>query len=164
VFIYRNLLVDGSPFNIWYSMDDSPAEGYVYHNTIIGGRAGLLYGGFNKGGHGIGAPHWHYFNNLVVAEQGFFDRRRVNSPVNFEADYNLVVGGGRPWPAETDKDRHSLYVNHVPLTADYRPLPDSAAIDAGLDLSTAYHGRPLPGCEAGYFRGTAPDIGAFEVK
>ncbi len=39
VFIYRNLLVGGSPFNIWYSMDDSPAEGYVYHNTIIDGKA-----------------------------------------------------------------------------------------------------------------------------
>ena len=38
VFIYRNVLIDGTPFNIWYSMDDSPAEGYVYHNTIVGGR------------------------------------------------------------------------------------------------------------------------------
>jgi hypothetical protein len=136
----------------------------VYHNTIIGGKAGLLYSSFNKGGHGIGAPRWHYFNNLIAAEQGFFGNRRVKSPINFEADYNLVVGGGKPWPAETDKDRHSLYVKQVPLTADYHPLPDSAAIDAGLDLSTAYHGRPLPGCEAGYFKGAAPDIGAFEVK
>jgi hypothetical protein len=164
VFIYRNLLVDGSPFNIWYSMDDSPAEGYVYHNTIIGGRAALLYSSFNKGGHGIGAPHWHYLNNLAVTGGGFFANNGVKSPVNFAADYNLVVGGGKPWSTETDQDRHSLYVDHVPLTADHRPLPDGPAIDAGLDLSKAYHGKPLPGCEPGYFQGKAPDIGAFEVR
>jgi hypothetical protein len=164
VFIYRNLLVDGAPFNIWYSMDDSPAEGYVYHNTIVGGKVGLAYSSFNRGGHGIGAPHWSYFNNLIVADHGFFENRRVNAPVNFTADYNLVVGGGKPWPAAADKDRHSLYLPQVPLSAEYRPLPDSPAIDAGVDLSAAYHGQPLPGCEPGYFRGAAPDIGAFEVK
>src|SRR5207248_8281233 len=27
VFIYRNVLIDGTPFNIWYSMDDSPEIG-----------------------------------------------------------------------------------------------------------------------------------------
>lgn len=164
VFIYRNLLVGGSPFNIWYSMDDSPAEGYVYHNTIIDGKAGLSYSSFNEGGHGIGAPNWHYLNNLVVTERGFFENRGVKSPVNFAADYNLVVGGGKPWPADTDKDQHSLYVKNVGLTADHHPLPDSPAIDSGLDLSTAYNGKPLPGCESGYFTGRAPDIGAFEVK
>ena len=44
VFIYRNVLIDGMPFNFWYSMDASPAEGYVYHNTIIGGQTALAYG------------------------------------------------------------------------------------------------------------------------
>ena len=77
VFIYRNVLEGGTPFNIWYSMDDSPAEGYVYHNTIVGGRAGLVYSSFNKG-HQIGAPRWHYLNKLVVAERGFFGRSSRN--------------------------------------------------------------------------------------
>ena len=164
VFIYRNLLVDGTPFNIWYSMDDSPAEGYVYHNTIVGGDAALIYSSFSKRGHQIGAPHWHYFNNLC-ATKGFFKNWRVNAPLNFTADYNLVTGGNKPWPDDAAKDTHSLYIQDAgPLTKDYRPLPGCPAIDAGLDLSTAYHGKPLPGCEGRYFKGQAPDIGAFEAE
>ena len=164
VFIYRNLLVDGTPFNIWYSMDDSPAEGYVYHNTIVGGSAALIYSSFNKGGHQIGAPHWHYFNNLCMTK-GFFKNWRVNAPVNFTADYNLVLGGGKPWPDDAAKDQHSIYANEaVPLSPEYHLLPGSPAIDAGLDLSTAFHGKPLPGCEGHYFKGKAPDIGAFETE
>lgn len=165
VFIYRNVLVDGAPFDIWYSMDDSPAEGYVYHNTIIGGKAGLVYSSFNKG-HQIGAPNWHYLNNLVITEHGFFENWKVNAPVNFMADYNLVVGGGRPWPNDPTKDQHSRYLKEFKVSEGYPPipLPDSQAVDAGLDLSTYFHGKPLPGCAPGYFKGRAPDIGAFEVK
>jgi hypothetical protein len=164
VFIYRNVLIDGSPFNIWYSMDDSPAEGYVYHNTIIGGKAALIYSSFNKGGHQIGAPRWHYYNNLCLGA-GFFKNSNVNAPVNFTADYNMVLGSGKPWPNDKTKDQHSIYVREAgPLSKDYHPLPGSLAIDAGLDLSTFRNGKPLPGCESSYFKGKAPDIGAFEVE
>ncbi|HEY3323537.1 MAG TPA: right-handed parallel beta-helix repeat-containing protein [Planctomycetota bacterium] len=161
VYIYRNLLVDGSPFNIWYSMDDSPAEGYVYHNTIVGGSAAMIYSSFSKGGHQIGAPKWHYYNNLCVTK-GFFANHKVNAPLNFTADYNLVVGGGKPWPEDRAKDQHSLYVEEIALSKEYHPLPGSPAIDAGLDLSTIRDGKPLPGCEGHYFKGKAPDIGAYE--
>ena len=34
--------------------------------------------------------------------------------------------------------------------------------NAGIDLSTYRNGKPLPGCEAGYFKGKAPDAGADE--
>jgi len=164
VFIYRNLLVDGTPFNIWYSMDDSPAEGYVYHNTVVGGDAALIYSSFNKGGHQTGTPRWHYFNNLCLTK-GFFKNWRVNAPVNFVADCNLVLGGGKPWPEDATKDQHSIYVTQaVPLSKKYHPLPGCPAIDAGLDLSTAFHGKPLPECEGHYFKGKAPDIGAFEAE
>lgn len=165
VFIYRNVLIDGTPFNIWYSMDDSPAEGYVYHNTIVGGQAALIYSSFNKP-HGIGAPRWHYLNNLVITERGFFQKWRVEAPVNFTADYNVVVGGGQPYPDDPTKDSHSRYVEAVPMAPGFppKPLPGSPAIDAGLDLSTYFHGKPLPGCEPGYFKGKAPDAGAYEVE
>lgn len=165
VFIYRNVLIDSAPFNIWYSMDDSPAEGYVYHNTIIGGRAALVYSSFNRP-HGIGAPRWHYVNNLVITKDGFFRNWRVKAPTNFTADYNVVVGGNRPYPDDPAKDRHSRYVDEVRLAPGFppKPLPESAAIDAGLDLSTYFHGKPLPGCEPGYFKGRAPDAGAYEVQ
>ncbi|HWH68881.1 MAG TPA: right-handed parallel beta-helix repeat-containing protein, partial [Candidatus Sulfotelmatobacter sp.] len=164
VFIYRNLLTDGSPFNIWYSMDDSPAEGYIYHNTIRGGSAGVIFSSFSPGEHTIGAPHWHYYNNLVVAKDGFFRNWNVKAPVNFTADYNLAAGGGKPWPNDPSKDSHSRYVEQILLAEDGRPAADSLAVDTGLDLSTAWAGKPLPGCEPGYFQGKGPDMGAFEVR
>jgi hypothetical protein len=175
VFIYRNVLIDGTPFNIWYSMDDSPAEGYVYHNTIVGGDAGLIYSSFNQP-HGPpaarvpGAPRWHYLNNLVIAKVGFFQNWTKGVPVNFTADYSLVVGGGRPYPNDPARDQHSLYLNSLPLTAGFPPKPrssqrvPSSAVDAGLDLSTYFHGQPLPGCKPGDFNGKGPDIGAYEIQ
>jgi Right handed beta helix region len=165
VFIYRNILLDGSPNDIWYSLDDSPAEGYVYHNTIVGGRTGLAYHRMHEY-RGIGAPHWHYLNNLVVAQRGFFETRDRKMPVNFFADYNVVQGGGKPYPNDSTRDRHSRYVEKLELSGDDppKPLSGSAAIDAGLDLSKYFHGDPLPGCEPGYFKGPAPDAGALEVE
>jgi len=165
IFIYRNVLVEGSPFDIWYSMDDSPAEGYVYHNTVVGGQVGLEYHGWRKH-HNIGAPHWHYLNNLVIAKRGFFQTRDPAIPVNFTADYNVVVGGGRPYPGDPTKDNHSRYVDEIKMAPGFppKPLSGSPAIDAGLDLSTYFHGKPLPGCPPGYFKGKAPDAGAYEVE
>ena len=87
-------------------------------------------------------------------------------PVNFAADYNVTVGGGRPYPNDRTKDSHSLYVDELKMAPDFppKPLPGSPAIDAGLDLSTYFHGKPLPGCEPGYFKGKAPDAGAYEIE
>ena len=167
VFIYRNLLVDGMPFNIWYSMDDSPAEGYVYHNTIIGGQTALAYTSMNTNRPGIlGAAHWHYLNNLVIGKEGFFRTGRTKIPMGFTADFNVVVGGSRPYPDDPTRDSHSRYVEAVPVAPGFppKPLPGSPAVDAGKDLSTYFHGRPLPGCEPGYFQGKAPDAGALEVE
>jgi hypothetical protein len=164
VFIYRNVLIDSAPYNIWYSMGDSPAEGYVYHNTIIGGKAALAWQ--LRGNTPIGTPNWHYLNNLVIGTKGFFEPWRGEIELNFTADYNVVVGGGRPFPDDPRKDSHSRYVDDVPLAPGFppRPLPGSPAVDAGLDLSTYFHGKPLPGCEPGYFKGEAPDAGAHEVE
>jgi hypothetical protein len=164
VFIYRNVLIDATPFNIWYSMDASPAEGYVYHNTIIGGQAALAYG-FHQSLK-LAAPNWRYVNNLVVGTRGFFSPGRGETPVDFHADYNTVTGGHKPYPHDPGKDVHSRYVDAVPLAPGFppRPLLGSPAIDAGLDLSTYFHGKPLPGCDPGYFRGKAPDAGAFEIE
>src|SRR5205823_5476867 len=142
VFIYRNVLLDGTPFNIWYSMDSSPAEGYVYHNTIVGGEAGVIYSSFNNP-RPIGAPRWHYVNNLVIAKYGFFRGWSAAIPINFTADYNLVVGGGKPYPDDAARDRHSIYLDTLPLAPGFppKPLPGSPAVDAGLDLSTYFHGK-----------------------
>ena len=164
VFIYRNVLIDGRPFNIWYSMDSSTAEGYVYHNTIIGGQTALAYG-FHQT-FKLGAPNWHYVNNLVIGPRGFFGGGRGQTPVDFTVDYNVVTGGHKPYPNDPQKDLHSRYVDAIPLAQDFPPVPASGspAVDAGLDLSTYFHGKPLPGCEPGYFKGKAPDAGAYEVE
>src|SRR5690606_34705547 len=76
IFVYRNVLEGGAPFNVWFSMDDSPAEAYVYHNTIVGGQAGLIYSVEKRRGDGV--PRWHFVNNLVVAERGFWRAWRAD--------------------------------------------------------------------------------------
>ena len=133
VFIHHNRLIDGTPFNIWFSMDSSPAEGYVYHNTIEGGDdAALVYSSFNTT-RGFATPKWRFLNNLAVkVADGFFDRRKGTPPRDFTESHNI----------NTDDP--------------------NAAIDAGLDLSTYLKGKPLPGCEPGCFKGRAPDAGADE--
>ena len=71
-------------------------------------------------------------------------------PVNFNTDYNVIQADSGAFTGG----------------APNRFVPDakSSAIDAGLDLSTYFHGKPLPGCEPGYFKGKAPDAGAEEVR
>ena len=133
VFIHHNRLIDGTPFNIWFSMDSSPAEGYVYHNTIAGGSdAALVYSSFNAR-RDFATPKWHFLNNLALkVRDGFFDQRKGTPPRDFKESNNII----------TDDS--------------------NAAIDAGIDLSTYFMGKPLPGCEQGYFKGKAPDAGADE--
>lgn len=133
VFIHHNHLIDGTPFNIWFSMDSSPAEGYVYHNTITGGSdAALVYSSFNAK-RDFATPKWHFVNNLALkVKDGFFDQRKGAPPRDF-ADKNNT---------NTDDAK--------------------TAVDAGIDLSTYRNGKLLPGCEPGYFKGKAPDAGADE--
>jgi hypothetical protein len=79
---------------------------------------------------------------------------------------NLVVGGGNPYRRGPARGQHSLNRDSLPLTPGFppKPLPGSPAVDGGLDLSTYRRGKPLPGCETGYFMGKGPDIGAFEIQ
>jgi len=134
VFIHHNQLMEGTPFNIWFSMDASPAEGYIYHNTFTGGAdAALVYSSFNNKTRKFATPKWHFLNNLALGvKDGLFDQRKGTPPRDF-----------------TDKKN----IN----TEDA-----ASAVDAGLDLSTYRDGKPLPGCEPGYFKGEAPDAGADE--
>ena len=76
-----------------------------------------------------------------------------------------MTGGNRPWPDDASREPHSVYAGDAgPLSKEHRPLPGSPAIDAGRDLTSAFQGKPLPGCEAGGFKGKAPDLGAFEAE
>jgi hypothetical protein len=135
VFIHHNHLIDGTPFNIWFSMDSSPAEGYIYHNTITGGSdAAVVYSSFNAQ-RDFATPKWHLLNNLVLqVKDGFFSQRKGTPPRDFTESHNITTDDA------------------------------SAAVGAGLDLCTYIKGKPLPGCEPGYFKGKAPDAGAGSVQ
>lgn len=165
VFIHHNRLIDGTPFNIWFSMDAAPAEGYIYHNTIVGGSsAAVVYSSFNAR-RDFATPKWHVLNNLVLTEKGFFDEHTDKAPApDFTASHNVCSGEGRPWPADSGRDNGSRYKQAIEHDENGRPAAGSPAIDAGLDLSTYLQGRPLPGCEPGYFKGKAPEAGADEVR
>ncbi len=135
VFIHHNHLIDGTPFNIWFSMDSSPAEGYIYHNTITGGSdAAFVYSSFNTT-RDFATPKWHFLNNLVLqVKDSFFEQRKATPPRDFTESHNITTDDAE------------------------------AAVGAGLDLSTYLKGKPLPGCEPGYFKGKAPDAGTGSTK
>jgi hypothetical protein len=164
VFIHHNRLIDGAPFNIWFSMDSSPAEGFVYHNTIVRGDSAGVVISLKGSKSDFSAPRWHFLNNLVISGQGFFDQYGDQPPVDFTAGHNVTIGERRPWPKDPKRDPGSLYQAIIPHDGDGKPASGTAPINAGMDLSTYRNGKPLPGCEPGYFRGAAPDVGADEVE
>jgi hypothetical protein len=164
VFIHHNRLIEGAPFNIWFSMDASPAEGYVYHNTIVGGTtAAVVFSSFNAK-RDFAAPKWHFLNNLVLSKEGFFDGYRNTPAPDFTATHNVVTGARMPWPGDKSPDVGSRYEVTIQHDANGKPEPGSTAANAGLDASTYFHGKPLPTCERRYFKGKAPDAGADEVE
>ena len=163
VFIHHNRLISGSPFNFWFSMDASPAEGYIYHNTIVADRAALqfLLKGVKRD---FTAPNWHFYNNLVVSPKGFLDPPARGLKLDITASHNVCTGGSSPWADAPEKDPGSRYGEKVDVDAEGVPAVGSAAIDAGLDLSTAFKGKPLPGTDKAPIKGKAPDAGAVEVN
>ena len=71
--------------------------------------------------------------------------RRAKTVPNFKAGYNTYLTDPLRAVAETGKSGHNFQgVNNIAK---------------GVDLSSVF-GKPLPGCEPGYFKGKAPDCGA----
>lgn len=141
VFIYRNQLIDGSPFNIWHSMDKSLAEGYIYHNTFAGRKPAMASNLKDKDLDSV-APNWHFINNLILTEEGFFEDGGNADTKKFTYKNNLAV--------KTDG-----HTDNIQIPAE--------AIDQAMDLSTYFHGKPLPGFAEKNFKGKAADIGAVET-
>ncbi|MCB1079945.1 MAG: hypothetical protein KDM64_19150, partial [Verrucomicrobiae bacterium] len=164
IYIHHNRLIDGSPFNLWFSMDASPAEAWVYHNTVVrGGSEFLQVSGDSMKKRDFVAPRWHFLNNLTLNERGFCHPDEKGR-LDFSASHNVSTGKSCPWPGDDSRDPGSRYSVEIPHDESGKPAAGSAAIDAGVDLSTFLDGKPLPGCEPGYFRGKAPDAGAVEVE
>ena len=163
IFIHHNRLIDGAPLAIWFSMDASPAEAYVYHNTIVRGGTEALYVAKEAQKRDFLAPRWHFVNNLVLSDRGFAEPPG-KLPWDFTLSHNVSTGKLRPWPDAPEKDPGSRYAIAIAHDENGKPAKDSAAIDAGRDLTKYFHGKPLPGCEPGSFRGKAPDAGADETQ
>ena len=99
----------------------------------------------------------------MLSKKGFCEPSG-KKPLDFTASHNVTIGKTQPWPGDESKDKGSIYGVIIEHDENGQPVAGSAAMDAGLDLSTYRKGKPLPGCEPGYFKGKAPDAGADEAE
>jgi hypothetical protein len=90
LFIHHNRLIDGAPFGIWFSMDASPAEAYVYHNTIERGGMEAVFVAREAMKRDSIAPHWHFVNNLVIGPHAFLAPPEKKAP-DFTASHNVAI-------------------------------------------------------------------------
>jgi hypothetical protein len=157
VFIHHNWLEDDRGFNIWFSMDSSPAEGYIYHNTISGHAAAIAYSSMEKDFDAGATPRWHVVNNLVVTDKGLFDDRTHGKlRPNFTSTHNVVAGGGRPWPEAENRETGSRYPESIALTDKLAFPADSPATGVARSLADYRNGKALPGWESGSEAGAGP--------
>jgi hypothetical protein len=128
LFIHHNRLIDGAPFAIWFSMDASPAEAYVYHNTIERGGMEAVHVQRERMKRGFIAPHWHFLNNLVRNKDGFA-HTSGQPPLDFTAGHN--VSGDAP-ALDAGRDL-STYRKGQPLPGCEPGYFRGKAPDAGAD-------------------------------
>jgi hypothetical protein len=154
VFVHHNWLQDDRGFNIWFSMDSSPATGYIYQNTIAGQSAAVTYSSMENGFDASATPRWQVTGNLVATRKGLFeDRTRGKLLPNFTATHNVVAGGGRPWPGNEDRETGSIYLESLELTDKLTIPPDHAALGEYKSSAAA---KSLPGWEADGPPGAGP--------
>lgn len=189
LFIYRNLFVGNkSDMVIWSSGKSySPAELWVYHNTCTSDMA--IGTNYAKGE--AATKNYHFFNNLFWCLSTLRREEKYPLP-DWTANNNVYVAitleNPRPWVTESDNfdaanrkdkwdrsiaqnsqagiDKESIWsvAGQPGFTAvaerDLTLTESSPAHGAGRDLSKNV--PPLPGCEAGYFKGSAPNAGALQ--
>ncbi len=134
IYIHHNWLDDDRGFNIWFSMDSSPAEGYLYHNTVIGHAPGLAYSSFEKGYEKSLTPLWRVEKNVFICDKGFFSNlnKEPLSP-NFKSSANLISGGDKVYDAGSPYEEGSKY-----LTFKLDPLTLSLPQDLSKEFTDDY--------------------------
>ncbi len=172
LYAYRNIFFDSQEDYRNFGGGDPmlPAPVYVYQNTSTAGPA-ISHLSVT----GVGTPNYHFYNNLFWCEVPIYVSEHSVAP-DWSADGNIYVKRGAKdyWPERRKlalcggRDQHSRWVESgsPPGFADFekhdvRLTADSPARGLGADLSRLF-GKPLPGCEPGYFRGDAPDAGALQ--
>ena len=173
LYAYRNIFFDnGEDYRNFGGGDKLyPAPVFVYQNTSTSPPA-ISHSEIT----GIGTPNYHFLNNFFWCTTPFYASRK-STPPNWSADYNLYLqrGDHDEWQdrkkevlEKFKQDAHSAWIEGgaSPGFKDFAKhdvslLADSPARGKGADLSRLF-GKPLPGCEPGYFTGAAPDIGALQ--
>lgn len=180
VYIFRNLLLqpEGVGGHVYtHSLNasimkrmniaiDSYAEPEIalYQNTFIGGR--VFWTQTSGTGMRDGLPGIRLLNNVVAIQSSFSGR--IES-ANFAAfDYNALVFPKNA-PELSWFGKHNINLADYPLAPSMLLSPDMVPTELrnkGIDLSKPFTINsttfdPLPGMQAGYFNGNAPNIGAF---
>jgi hypothetical protein len=171
LYAYRNIFFDNEEDYRNFGGGDPmlPASVYVYQNTSVADDA-MNHLEIT----GIGTPNYHFYNNLFWCRRAQYVSP-TSPPPNWAADYNVYVcrGDHLRWVdtkqavLDRGQDLHSQWIESGPpgfvdfAHQDVRLTANSPARGRGADLSTLF-GKPLPGCQPGYYHGSAPDAGALQ--
>lgn len=183
IYIYRNRISAdthvqrdgraGGPPGVFISLNDmphTPGIAYFYHNTFVPGGSGISLGGITSDPPTRALENFWFVNNVFSPTTRLFHRSSSwGNVMNARFDYNWAGGDIHYtfWPAQDNNilaDGVRLWDD--PANTDYRLPADSAAREAGIDLSQEWtvdgvtH-PPLPGMNPGYFSGSRPDMGVF---
>jgi hypothetical protein len=143
---------------------------FFYHNSFCGNISSISVNGNFKG---VPTSRNVYFLNNVFSSATFYsDCYPPQGGVGY-LDYNWCGGQGADALAgKPTFGAHNIVANGArmwanPLAPDFLLPADSAARGRGVDVSKPFRlfGKefpPLPGFRAGYFNGTAPDLGAIQ--
>jgi hypothetical protein len=158
--LIANNVIYGHPYGFGIQIYPANRDTIVVNNTV----AFNALGGIVLGGSG-GVSNITVRNNILAYNGGYGITSADANPNASVADHNVIFanGAGAIAPAFSGADfgggnllRDPRFVK--PKSANFRLLPDSAALDSALPEYSApfdFHGTSRP-------QGPAPDIGAFE--
>lgn len=153
-------------------------EIWMYHNSFSGGGNGLSVSSYAFGNGGL--PGLRIMNNIfsgaAYINDGEFDTGFLTDISMIGIfDYNLITPPALSKPAYdpaawfgANNVRLGVAIWGLTSVPDFSLSAGSGAIDAGIDLSSQFTigGTTydvLSGMTSGYYGGTAPDIGAYEI-
>jgi hypothetical protein len=124
-----------------------PERVHVFNNTFVDNDHGLT------GGHNLIA-----LNNIFVGSPTIALKKVDGNSI---AAHNLFWGNGKDYQNSNLDTAHTLFENPQ-LDTNYRPLPGSPAIDAGVAFFT-WNSEIVLDLQPNAYSGLAPDLGAFET-
>ena len=156
ILVANNLVLNNAEAGIIVFSSYSPR---IQNNTVVGNGFAASY---DEGGAGIALGPFSsevVQNNIVVSNHGGINSLQDANALNH---HNLVWGNLDDYVGDAQVGVGDLNLDPKFVDApgkDYRLMPDSPAVDAGLDLGIAFDhdGNPR-------LVGAAPDLGAYEAQ